>query len=177
MINYTKYLGFLDTGADRSVLLDARGARKTETLFVEAISHRSKEAGYEPLYCLRETEKDGKPSAYLIYMHSVDETEAALKLVGSLAHWRRLCGLKWFMDGSEEMGHEGIFQWREDMKARDATMAKEKLIQAAQGGSVPAATLLLKESTKKPVGRPGKEKDPKQEQILSFHKSILNKKK
>jgi hypothetical protein len=174
-VNYSLFLGFLDEAADRSLLLDSRGARKTETLFVESITNRAKEAGYEPLYSLRETEKDGKPSAYLIYMNSVDETEAALKLVGSLAHWRRLCGLKWFVEGSEAMGHEGLIQWRDDMKLRDASRAKEQLMLAATAGSVPAATTLLKESTKKAVGRPARQKDPKQEQILSLHKAIMNK--
>lgn len=177
MIDYTTYLGFLDPEADRSVLLDGRGARKTETLFAESITNRAKEAGYEAIYSLRETEKDGKPSAYLIYMHSIDETDAALKLVGSLAHWRRLCGLKWFMEGSEVMGHEGLVQWREDMKLRDASMAKDKLVQAAKAGSVPAATTLLKESTKKSVGRPSKQKDERNEKVLSLHKEIFGTKK
>lgn len=176
-MDYAHYRGFLDPAMDRSLLIDARGARKTETLFVESITNRAKEAGYEAIYSLRETEKDGKPSAYLIYMNSVDETDAALKLVGSLAHWRRLCGLKWFVEGSEVMGHEGLVQWREDMKMRDASLAKDKLIQATKAGSVPAATQLLKESTKKSVGRPGKQKDERNEKVLSLHKEIFGTKK
>lgn len=179
MTDYTTFLGFLDPEADRSVLLDGRGARKTEILFVESITNRAKEAGYEPIYSLRETEKDGKPSAYLIYMNSVDETEAALKIVGSLAHWRRLCGLKWFVEGSEQMGHEGLSQWREDMKLRDASLAKEKLILATKAGSVPAAKELLKESSKKAVGRPAKDKerDHRDQQIVSLHKEVFGAKK
>lgn len=177
MINYKLYDGYLSPAADRDALLDKRGARKTEMLFAESISSRAKQDGYEPLYSLRETEKDGKPSAYLVYMNSVDETDAALKLVGSLAHWRRLCGLKWFMEGSEAMGHEGVIQWREDMKLRDASFAREKLMDAASGGSVPAATTILKESIKKTVGRPAKDKDSANQRIVSLHKEVFGAKR
>lgn len=176
MIKYEEYQGFKDTGEDMSVLLDARGARKTETLFLESISSRSKER-YEPLYTLREQEKQGLPSAYQIYMHSIDESDAALKLVGSLSHWRRLCTLKWFMEGAEQMGHEGLHQWREDMKARDATRAKAQLMAMAASGNVPAARKLYEESTKKPVGRP--KKDParteQENNIARLHGELFKK--
>lgn len=155
-MNYALFEGFKDPEADQSDLLDVRGVRKTETLFLESISTASK-ANYEPLYTLREQEKQGKPSAYQIYMHSIDEADAALKLVGSLAHWRKLLTLKWFREGSEAMGHEGIEQWREDMRARDATRAKEVLLRLAREGNVTAANSLAKMSAPKgPVGRPQK---------------------
>lgn len=176
MINYFDYEGFKDSSEDMSVLLDARGARKTETLFLESISSRSKEK-YEPLYTLREQEKHGLPSAYQIYMHSIDESDAALKLVGSLSHWRRLCSLKWFMEGAEQMGHEGLKQWREDMKARDATRAKSQLMAMAAAGNVPAARKLYEESTKKPVGRPKKDpaKTEQENNIARLHGQLFNK--
>lgn len=174
MIKYNEYQGFKDSEEDMSVLLDARGARKTETLFLESISSRSKER-YEPLYTLREQEKQGLPSAYQIYMHSIDEADAALKLVGSLSHWRRLCSLKWFMEGAEQMGHEGLKQWREDMKARDATRAKSQLMAMAAAGNVPAARKLYEESTKKPVGRPKKdpEAERREDNVAQLHKQFF----
>lgn len=174
-MNYHKYQGFKDPSADQSVLLDSRQARKTETLFAESISYNSKQK-YTPLYTLREQEKDGLPSAYQIYMHSVDETDAALKLVGSLSHWRRLCGLKWFMEGAQEMGHEGLLQWREDMRARDATTAKSQLLDQAATGNVAAARKLYDEATKNKVGRPKKpeeKQDDNSSNIKQLHKSLL----
>lgn len=176
-INYNRYKGFQEEGSDQSVLLDARQARKTETLFLESISTRSKEK-YDPIYTLREQEKQGLPSAYQIYMHSVDESDAALKLVGSLSHWRRLCKLKWFMEGSEEMGHEGLRQWREDMKARDATTAKRQLMAQAAGGNVSAAKKLYDDSAKKPVGRPKKqqpEDTERDDKISQLHSRLFGK--
>ena len=174
-MNYEAYQGFKDPEADRSVLLDARMARKTETLFLESISQASKEK-YDPLYTLREQDKDGKPSAYQIYMHSIDETDAALKLVGSLGHWRRLCGLKWFMEGAEQMGHEGLLQWREDMKARDVSTAKRQLMDQAAGGNVNAAKKLMDEANKGKVGRPKKEdpvKKEREDKIAQLHKKFI----
>lgn len=51
-MNYALFEGFKDPAADQSDLLDVRGVRKTETLFLESISTASK-ANYEPLYTLR----------------------------------------------------------------------------------------------------------------------------
>lgn len=175
-MNYHAYQGFKDPRADQSVLLDSRQARKTETLFAESISSASKQK-YDPLYTLREQSKDGLPSAYQIYMHSIDEADAALKLVGSLAHWRRLCGLKWFMEGAQEMGHEGLIQWREDMRARDATAAKRVLQDQASTGNVAAARKLYDEATKKKVGRPKDVADASEvktaSNIKELHKTLL----
>lgn len=174
-MDYSLYRGFQDPEADQSVLLDDRQARKTETLFLESISSNSKKK-YEPIYTLREQEKQGLPSAYQIYMHSIDETDAALKLVGSLGHWRRLCGLKWFMEGAEQMGHEGLRQWREDMKARDLSTAKRQLMDQAAGGNVNAAKKLMDEANKGRVGRPKKEdpiKKEREDKIAQLHKKFI----
>ena len=91
---YKTYEGFLNPEADRSVLKDKRGVIKTQSLFLESQQYKLK-AKYPPLYSLTEEEREGLPSAYQIYMNSSDEYEAAMKLVGSLRHWRRLCALDW----------------------------------------------------------------------------------
>lgn len=144
-MNYRTFKGFKDPDKDRSILLDARGARRTETLFQESITTRARNSGYEPLYTLGEHEKDGLPSAYQIYMNSIDEADAAIKLVGSMHHWRRLVGLRWFFEGSASLGHEGLVRWREDMMSRDATRCKEQLMYAAEEGKVPAIVALLRD--------------------------------
>lgn len=141
MCKYTEYTGYLDPSKDRAELKDNRGATKTESLFIETISPRSANT-YTPLYSLRPDENKGYLSAYQIYMNSVDEHEAALKLVGTMLHWRKLCALKWFMEGRDNTGFEGLTQWREDMRLRDQSLAKRTLIKQTRDGNVTAARAL-----------------------------------
>jgi len=141
LIDYKKYLGLSDINSDLSKMKDELMRFRTESLFFETCNVRSKEK-FPPMYCLRAFEKNDLPSAYLIYMFSVDENEAALKIVGCLAHWRRLCSLNWFINGRTERGFEGIAQWRLDMAARDATQAKKVLMQTCSEGNVTSAKAL-----------------------------------
>lgn len=129
---------------------DTRGALRTESLFVETISYASKESGYKPVYSLRDYDYKGYPSAYNIYMDAVDENEAALAIVGSLNHWRKLCKLKWFMDGRINTQFNGLNSWRVDMEARDKSLAKKTLMNAVKEGNITAAKALyaLKIKTK-----------------------------
>lgn len=160
--DYKEYRGFLED--DKAVLKDPRGVQRTETLFhgINRLEHK-----YPSLYSLTEEEKRGLPSAYYIYMNSVDETEAALKLVGTIKHWRKLCNLKWFMNGEMRFGFEGILKWREDMAMRDISLAKEVLMTNAKKGDTAAARKLLDEyKSQTPinrVGRPrkGEDREPK----------------
>ena len=131
-------------------LKDKRGVQRTESLFHETIQPPVRKK-YDPIYSLRDYDHKGYPSAYQIYMDSVDEHEAALKLVGSLSHWRKLTGLKWFLEGRTECQFEGLIQWREDMKARDASEAKKVLQEQTKEKNVTAARALLAESKTKIV--------------------------
>jgi hypothetical protein len=141
MRDYEEYEGFAKSDVDRSQLYDKKMSRRTESLFKETIQHTSAK-NYTPVYTLRDYERDGLPSAYLIYMSSVDEREAALKIVGSLAHWRRLCALKWFLEGRAGTQFEGLRQWRKDMADRDASEAKRVLLKQCSADSVAAARAL-----------------------------------
>ena len=98
-------------------------------------------------------------SAYKVFMSSIDESEAALKLVGSYQHWRKLCALKWFQEGVTEFGFEGVDQWRKDMEQRDRTEAKRQLLIAAQNGNVPAQRFIYELS-----GKPKKTKAKTQDE-------------
>lgn len=142
MINYKEYKGFQDPSRDRKELLDVRGAFRTESLFRESIQTQSRRAGYDPFYSLRDYEHKGFVSAYQIYMNSIDERDAALKLVGSMLHWRKLLKLRWFMNGRVNTGFEGISQWREDMSQRDATEAKRVILEQCSDNNVTAARTL-----------------------------------
>ena len=97
---------------------------------------------YEPIYTLKLYDYQGLPSAYRIYMESVDEYAAAIKLVENMRNWRKLCACDWFMNGVPEIGHEGLVQWRKDMELRDKSLAKQQLKVRAEEGNVAAMTKL-----------------------------------
>ena len=155
--NYDNYAGY-SNGADKSAMFDVRRVQRTENLF-SGINKR--EDKYPSLYSLSEAERDGLPSAYLIYMNSVDESDAAMKIVGSLRHWRKLAKLKWFLNGDISISFDGLLNWRQDMVQRDITLAKKTLLESVKKGNVPAAKRLLDEYKdaipKNKVGRPLKE--------------------
>lgn len=155
---YNNFEGFTNLCSDKSDLKDVRGACRTQSLFVEFNQHNEK---YKAYYTLRDFEKKGFISAYLIYMTSIDENDAALKLVGSQYHWKRLCSLKWFMEGHAALGHSGLLAWRDAMKARDETVAKKVLIELAQSGNVTAAKT-LKDYTANPAKTKAKAKTIKE---------------
>ena len=121
---------------DYTQMKDNRGVHRTESLFHETIQGVVRKK-YEPIYSLRDYDHKGYLSAYQIYVTSIDEYDAAMKLVGSMAHWRRLCALSWFMNGRP--GFEGLHQWREDMAARDMTEAKRVMIEQCKENNVSAA--------------------------------------
>lgn len=155
MIEYTDYIGFQPPSVDRSILTDAQGRMRKANLFLETHDGSKK---YDPLYSLRDYERKGLPSAYLIYMTSIDEFDAATKIVGSLRHWRKLLATPWFMDGVVDKGFEGLEQWREDMCARDASTGKGALIKQVKKGDTSAARKIIdmaKPAAAPKVGRPG----------------------
>ena len=120
---------------------DVRGVYKTESLFCETISPQSKKS-YTPLYTLKDHPHRGLPSAYEIYAQAIDEYDAAMSIVGSMAHWNKLCSLKWFLDGREGI-FRGINAWRDEMKARDRSIAKKTLLERVKEGDVSASRALL----------------------------------
>ena len=148
----------------------SNGIQKTQGLFYE---FQNKDA----MYSLREqdfTSQAGKEykSVYQVYMDSVDEYEAAMTIVQSLGHWRKLCKLDWFMSG-KVMGYgdntyqlSGLTQWREDMRARDESASKKQLVVEAGNGNTTAMKYLNEIARKKAVGRPEK-KVPKKTSAVS----------
>ena len=169
MFLYSGFEGYTSEAADRSLLRDGRGNLRTRSLFWET-SDKEMAEKYPPLYTLKEQECNGSPSAYQIYMSSVDEYDAAMKLVGSLKHWRRLAATSWFMDGVKNV--DGLRQWREDMKLRDASTAKRAVISAVSDGDMASARKLLDisvkpQDTQRGPGRPPTGKKEREEGELS----------
>lgn len=93
------------------------------------------------------------PSAYQIVLHSSSEYEAMRKLVGSSEQWETLKSLGWFKTWLDAT--------LADQEARIAADMRNILLELALDGDRQAAKTLLDLTTKKPVGRPKKEKDNK----------------
>jgi len=158
--DYIAYLGYSDPDADRSLMKDVGGRYRTN-IFYEF--NKSRHEDYPPLYTMREDEWKGLPSAYRIYMTSDSEYEAAMKLVGSWAHWQRLLKCKPFMNGGEEIGiWMGLEQWREEKAIQDQAMAYNQLKTSAAGGNVAAQKLLFEGDKASKRGRPSKAEVAKQ---------------
>jgi hypothetical protein len=150
---YINFTGFMDPDVDRSHLKDVRGAYRTNLFYEINYLNRDK---YPPIYTMREDEWEGLPSAYRIYMYSASEWEAAMKLVGSWAHWQRLLQVPQFVNGSKESHTwNGIAAWREEKELMDRMVAYDQLKQAAAGGNVQAQKAIY-DGEKAKRGRPSK---------------------
>ena len=156
--DYKHYVGYKWPHCNLSDMRSEKlGTYRTSSLFRETLHNYTNQTA---IYTLSEEEKFGLPSAYQIYMNSVDEYDAALKLVGTVAHWKRLLNCTWFMEGKGVPGFPGLLSWREDKLAKDASDARRTLMDQIQRGNVSAAQSLLNKYTpKNSVGRPNKPED------------------
>lgn len=119
-----------------------------------------------------------------IYRNSVDEYDAAMKILGSYDHWKRMVrDCKWFTEGAPIMGstYTCLEDWREEMRLRDASTSKALLVQSAADGNVTAQRYLHETSTKsKGAGRPAKSKPTKDEssdkEIVDFVSKLKERK-
>lgn len=134
------------------MIYDDSGRFLVRAIFWE-LSNPERRIAIPPLYTLKMDTAFGLPSAYKIYMDSVDEYEAGIKIAGNMKNWRSLCKSPWFMMGDPNHAHEGLVQWRKDMEARDKSAAKIQLQAKAEAGNVAAMTKLYNMSPKKPDSR------------------------
>jgi len=150
------FFGYSDPEKDRSILKDNLGRYRTN-LFYEF--NKTRHEDYPPLYTMREESFQGLPSAYLIYMYSESEHEAAMKLVGSWQHWQRLLKSRPFVEGYEDgCMWSGLQAWRDEKGIRDKAIAYNQLRTSAAEGNVQAQKMIF-DGTKTPSkrGRPSKE--------------------
>ena len=99
---------------DQARLRSTNNIMKTEGLFIEYASKINSTAhryNAEPVYTLRDSDRTDYPSMYLIYMDSATEYEAAIRLLGSWRHWKKLCQSPIFTPYLEE--------WQEERKIRE----------------------------------------------------------
>lgn len=156
----------METPVDMARLKASNGKFLIEGIFWETGTLAKREK-YPPLYTLNQEPRFDKvqeetlPSAYQIYMTSVDEYDAAIKLVGNMKNWGLLSSANWFLNGDPNRAclymHEGLAVWRDHMKKRDASLAKKVLHEKALSGDTTAAKAILAETkVKAPVGRANK---------------------
>lgn len=122
--------------------------RATAALFWEHRLTSDVEArGLKSMYNLSTRDHGGTLSMYQIYMQCATEYEAALVLLGTLQHWRKLCECKWFVPH--------LNAWREDMAIRDQALGRAALLAGAAAGNCAAGKALLTHTKV-----PGKGKQP-----------------
>lgn len=161
--------------------LTAGGHMRTSSLFLETIQPHVKQ---EPVYTLKHYDHNGLPSAYRIYMEANTEYDAAMKLVGDMRHWRKLCDTEWFMNGWPEKMFEGLAQWRKDKEEQEMDYVIKLLKEQAEDGNVTAQRTLIDhykpnkaskvrakvQKQQEEFEEAVKDKDAK---ILDLHKKIL----
>ena len=146
----------LPTPEDFKKLYAVNGVFGIRQMFIE-LSRLDKREMYPPVFTLKPFEHKGLPSAYQVYMESVDEYDAATKLVPNMKIWDSLLASSWFVDGDPQHSFEGIAVWREHMKLRDASLAKAALFNKIKDGDVTASKAILAETkTKAKVGKKSK---------------------
>ena len=158
---------------DFSKLFNARGVFFYRQMFYEHSTPASRKTS-PPVFTLKVREHEGLPSAYQVYMDSVDEYDAATKLCPSLKEWDKLKNADWFLNGDPTCAHDGLLVWRDHMKARDASAMKELLISKAENGDTAAMKAVLAETkAKAPVGRKTKKvkaDTATQSRVVAFNK-------
>lgn len=103
-------------------------------------------------------------SMYMEYMACDSEYEAAIKLLGSFAHWQRLTKTNWFAPYVEA--------WEEERNIRDDALARSVIVRLTEAHNVTAAKSLQAVSQKS-KGKAGR-KPKKGERKPADHNSELD---
>jgi len=135
----------LPTEKDFEKLFTTTGKFAFQKMFWEFGSVDSRKK-LPPVFTLKMRPHLGLPSAYQVYMDSIDEYDAAAKLAPNMKVWDDLTAAAWFLKGDTVHAHEGLEVWREHMRLRDQSLAKGLLIEQTKGGNTTAASKLYNES-------------------------------
>ena len=143
-----------------NALYSSNGRFDIRKLFFETGGREARKS-YPPIFTLKPYDYNGLPSAYLIYMDSIDEYDAATKLVPNMKIWDELKSANWFLTDKNQWNFEGLETWREHMKQRDASRAKAALFAKIEAGDVTASKAILAETkTKSNAGRKNNKNKP-----------------
>lgn len=114
-------------------------------------------------------------SVSAIYRQCNSEYEAAILIVESWEHWKKLCSLDWFVSGhvtTAGLKYQGLTDWKEEQELRKKSESEEVLMQMVKEGNVTAAKFMFeqhgKQSTKgRPETKKPKERTSNVENIYS----------
>ena len=146
-----------ESGLTVREMKDSRGHYRVN-LFKEFNTENHKR--YPPVYTMKDVDYKGLISARRIYLESADEYEAAMRILGSWKHWKRLCNVKLFFRGPPEETHlswDGLEKWREEKALQDKMRVRKLLWESAENGNVTAQKILF-DGEKPKAGRPSKDK-------------------
>jgi hypothetical protein len=158
------------------------GVAFTQALFYEwnnpdAI-YTMRDSGLSAVYVAR-SGKEYQSLPY-IFRNSNSEYDCAIAMLGSWEHWRKLCGLEWFMTGAiMNTQLSGLNDWRAEKDLAEESLAKKVLLDAIAEGDVNSAWKLYDKKTKTTTvkaGRPEKKIPTKtQGTVLTLAKKLESK--
>jgi hypothetical protein len=104
-------------------------------------------------------------SVSALYRDCNSEYEAAIKIVESWEHWKKLCSLDWFVKGHETsagLKYQGLDNWKEEQELRKKSVSETVLMDEVVNGNVTAAKFIYEQHGKQITkGRP-ETKKPKE---------------
>lgn len=97
-------------------------------------------------------------SVRALYRYCESEYEAAILIVESWEHWKKLCSLDWFVTGHETssgLKYQGLNDWKEEQELRKKSESEAMLMSMVKEGNVTAAKFIYEQHGKQTVkGRP-----------------------
>jgi hypothetical protein len=104
-------------------------------------------------------------SVSALYRDCNSEYEAAILIVESWEHWKKLCSLDWFVKGhvtSAGLKYQGLDDWKEEQELRKKSISETILMKEVGKGNVTAAKFIYEQQGKQAAkGRP-ETKKPKE---------------
>ena len=93
-----------------------------------------------------------------LYTECSSEYEAAILIVESWTHWKKLCSLDWFVNGYETssgLKYGGLVEWKEEQELRKKSESETMLMTMIKEGNVTAAKFIYEQQGKQTTkGRP-----------------------
>jgi hypothetical protein len=116
-------------------------------------------------------------SVSALYRDCNSEYEAAILIVESWEHWKKLCSLDWFVKGHETtagLRYQGLDAWKEEQELRKKSESETMLMAMIKEGNVSAAKFIYEQQGKQSTkGRPETKKPRvKQSNVESLYAKV-----
>ena len=139
-------------------------------IFIPGQGNKAYDPPTSPLYTIEEQDNE-LPSAHKIYMNSMTEYDAAMKLFGSFKYWKEM------LKGSIKI-RALIEEWREEKMLRDQDKARRILWEEAEKGNIGAARVIYEakkeEAQQKAAMREQRNKESSEQEVLEDRLHRLN---